>query len=307
MDIANQKCADCGIKPLPLELRARWMALELKNFDHIHVITLDETGIPPYPEGTRLWTQRLLEIMPEKFDAIFGGEPEYRDTYMQNLPKDIDYVLYDYSRTRYPISGTAVRDNPFKHWDYILGSARRHFAKRVLITGTESCGKSTLTRYLAKIYHTAWTEEYGRQFIDEELGGCGEAITQEDFLYIARMQRILEEKALKNANRIVFFDSDAVVTYYYGHMYLNTYIDELKSFIDPSRYDVVLLCTPNVPWVADGQRFLQNDRQNNHRFLETMYKYVFNYNRIVIINGGEYKRRLEECIEIIDGLLENNL
>jgi len=304
MDIADQKCKECGIRPLPLEQRARWMAQELKGIEHIQVLMLNEDGIPPYPEGTKLWSKKLVEVMPEKFDAIFGGEPEYQETYMQNFPKDVKYVLYDYSRTRYPICGTIVRDNPLQYWDYILGAARQHFAKRILITGTESCGKTTLVRYLAKIYHTSWTEEYGRQFIDEELGGCGEAITPEDFVHIARSQRILEEEALKNANRVVFFDSDAVATYYYAHKYLGKYIDELKMYIDPNRYDKVLLCSPNVPWVADGQRFLQNDRYKNHKYMESMYKQVFGFNNIVSINENDYKHRLEHCIQVIDRVLD---
>lgn len=303
MEIANRKCEECGIRPLPLKTRARWMAQELKGFDHIHVLILDETGIPPYPEGTQPWSLKLINTVPEKFHAIFGGEPEYQDTYMQNF-QNVDYVLYDYTRTRYAVSGTAVRDNPLKHWDYILGAARRHFAKRILITGTESCGKSTLAKYLAKIYHTSWTvEEYGREFIEEELGGCGEAITREDFIRIAGVQRELEEQALRNANRVVFFDSDAVTTYYYGKMYLNEYIDELKMYIDPSRYDLTFFCSPNVPWVEDGQRFLNKNRVLNHRYMETMYRWVFGYDRIVNINDDSYKRRLEYCVGVVDGLI----
>lgn len=137
-DYMKQVCDEDGLRYMPLMMRARWMAKELSGFEHISVYTLDETDIPAYPEGTVPWSEKLKETIPEEFDVIFGGEPEYQHTYMQNFP-GVNYVIYDTNRERYPVSATLVRQNPMKYWDYILGSARSHFAKRILITGTESC------------------------------------------------------------------------------------------------------------------------------------------------------------------------
>jgi len=135
MDIAKEKCDKDSLPYMPLELRAKWLSIELQNIDHIKVIILDETGIPPYPLGCKPWAEALKETMPEKFDVIFGGDAEYQDTYMQNFP-GVTYHIYDRNRNRYPISATTIRTDYLQHWDYILGSARRFFARRVLITGT---------------------------------------------------------------------------------------------------------------------------------------------------------------------------
>ena len=77
MDIANEVCKKAVLPPMPLNLRALWISLELQDIEHIEVIVLDETGIPPYPEGTKEWTALLKEGVPEEFGAIFGGELEY--------------------------------------------------------------------------------------------------------------------------------------------------------------------------------------------------------------------------------------
>jgi HTH-type transcriptional regulator, transcriptional repressor of NAD biosynthesis genes len=304
-DIARRVCEECSIKELPLHLRARWMAQELKAFDHIKVVILDETGIPSYPDGTVPWSKKLLETIPEKFNAIFGGELEYRETYMKNFPEDINYVIYDYNRSRYHLSGTKVRDNPFKYWDYILGAARHHFVKRILITGTESCGKTTLSQYLAKIYHTSWTAEYGRMFIDDELGGCDQAIVKDDFLRIAQLHRELEEEALRTANRLVFIDSDAVVTQYYCKVYAGMYCEELERYIDPNRYDVILLFQPSTRWVSDGQRFISDseERWRMHRFLKELYRRYDMLDKIIECPHDTYKRRLDYVIRMVDTFL----
>lgn len=130
--------AGLPFKTPTLKERAKWLSIELQGFDHIKVIMLDEEGIPSYPLGWRLWSFRLAQVVPEHIDVIFGSEPSYTEGYTKYFP-EADYVIIDSERSEFPISATMVRNNPYKYWDYILGAARPHFTKRVLIVGTESC------------------------------------------------------------------------------------------------------------------------------------------------------------------------
>lgn len=303
MSRADAECKRAGLPEMPLKLRSLWLSIELKNFSHIKVLIIDESDIPPYPEGTKQWCERLKEVVPEKFDVIFGGDAEYRDTYMQSFP-GVDYVVRDRKEGRFPVSGTEIREDPFKYWDYILGSARSAFARRVLITGTESCGKTTLTKYLGKIYNTAWTEkEYGRYYSAEHLGGNEDLFTSDDFTNIAWEQRKLDNQALKRANRIVFLDTDAVVTQYYHHAYLGDYSEHLFQSYKPNKYDVVLLMKPDVKWVPDGCRFLDKDRWKHHDHLHWMYE-SSGFRNIIEI-GGDYNTRLEKAMSVSDRLLSD--
>ena len=232
MSIAKEKCDRDKLPYMPLELRAKWLSIELQNIDHIKVITLDETGIPPYPLGCKPWAKKLGETVPEKFDVIFGGDAEYQDTYMRSMP-NVYYEVYDRHRNRYPISATEIRSDYLKNWDYILGSAREFFARRVLITGTESCGKTTMVRYLAKIFYTSWSEELGRYYPSKYLGGEDKLLSTKDFFRIAFLQQMQDEEALalRSANRIVFFDSDAVVTQFYCKMYTGKGNRDIEKFV----------------------------------------------------------------------------
>lgn len=302
-DIAMEKCRKDRLKYMPIKLRALWLSIELQSIDHIKVVILDETGIPPYPDGSIQWCKMLTDLIPESIDVIFGGEKEYQDTYMKHLP-GIEYNVYDYKRSRYPISATEVRHNYLKHWDYILGSARPFFARRVLITGTESCAKSTLTKYLGKIFHTSWSEEYGRYYSEKFLGGNENLFRMSDFEKIARHQAGQDSHALKTANKIAFFDTDATVTQYYCEMYMGQKNMQIERLVNPQKYDVVLLMGPNVKWVYDGLRFKdkQTERIKLHRKLYYMYRNR-GFKNIIEINDSDYYTRLEKAVEIADKLI----
>jgi len=297
-------CKESNLPVMDLLTRTKWLSQELQGFDHIKVVMIDESNIPEYPDGWVEWTALAKKAIPEKIDVIFGGEQDYTKGFAQFFP-ETEYKLYDYERTQYSISGTLVRQNPFKYWDYILGSARPFFAKKILLTGTESCGKTTLTKYLGKIFHTSWSEEAGRFYANKFLGDNEDVYTLKDFQRITYMQYEADMDALRKANKVVFYDTDALVTLYYLNLYLNIPNDPLiEGFVDPSRYDAVLLCTPSVKWVDDGMRFMgkQNRREELHKELEKMYFERGFENKMYMIDG-DYNQRLNKAIEITNELI----
>jgi HTH-type transcriptional repressor of NAD biosynthesis genes len=279
--------------------------MELQGFPHIQVLMLDESNIPEYPDGWELWAKLIRQVVPESISAIFGGEPEYAEQYGRYFP-EAEYVIYDYMRDRYPVSGTKVRMDPLKYWDYILGVARPHFVKRVLLTGTESCGKTTLTKYLAKIYHTSWAEEEGRYYAERYLGGNEAIFTKADFLEIVHQQIREEEHAKRTANKVTFLDTDAVVTQYYCRLYLGGLNYDIEPLIDPDRYDLILMFTPDVQWVPDGSRWNSEGkvRWELHDKLKAMYMGHGFGDKLVEV-AGDYQKRLETAIGLVDKLLQD--
>lgn len=298
-------CKEAGIPIILPEVRKKWMSQELQDFENVKTILYKEdtyADIQPYPNSWSTWMQHLIEIVPLHIDVFFVGEREYQE----NIPKycDSQVVLFDYSRSRYPVSGTMIRNLSLKYWDYILGSARPFFAKKILITGTESCGKTTLTTKLAKLYYTSWSDEVGRHYAKNFLGGDESIFTDEDFRRIAHQQYEQDAFALRNANRVVFFDTDATVTQYYSELYSGKSNSHVESFVDPSRYDLVLFLSPDVDWVNDGQRLNgeQKIRDGLNKKLIQMYKDRGFADKMLFISGN-YHKRLESSISAIDKLL----
>jgi HTH-type transcriptional repressor of NAD biosynthesis genes len=295
-------CEDAKLPLMSADLRIKWLAQELQGFEHIQIVLIDESDIPEYPYGWEYWIDYLKLAVNDKIDVVFSGDSGYTAGYKIYLP-DAEFKLFDYKRERYPVSATLIRENPFKYWDYILGSARPFFAKKVLITGTESCGKTTLTKYLAKIFYTSWSEEVGRNYAGRFLGGNEAIYTDMDFVRIAYMQYEADMDALQRANKIVFYDTDAVVTQYYAQLYLDKKVPRVDSFIDPTRYDTVILLAPTVTWVDDGMRFNgeQNKREELNIKLCKMYRDYGFYNVRVV--DGNYNERLETCINLANKLI----
>ncbi|MCK9401413.1 MAG: ATP-binding protein [Bacteroidales bacterium] len=122
--------------------------------------------------------------------------------------------------------------------------------KRVAITGPESTGKSELTKQLAGYYQTLWVPEVAREY----LVNLGRAYVFEDILAIAKEQLELENTIAEKAEKILFCDTDFLVTkiwssYKYGKC--DQWIEEkVKSHI----YDLYLLCDIDLPWVEDPLR-----------------------------------------------------
>lgn len=296
-------CSASGVNNMPLNLRAKWLSIELKDLEHIKVVTLDETDIPVYPYGWVEFSKLLENSVGEKFDVIFGGEQDYAEGNRKYFPY-ADYEIYDYERSRFPISGTMIRENPLDHWDYILGSARGFFTKKVLVTGTESCGKSTLVKYLSKIFYTSWSDEVGRRYANEYLGGNENFFTDDDFGAIAYLQHEQDLKAINSANKIVFFDTDAVVTDYYSRLYMGHENLNVQKFINPDQYDLVLFLSPEVKWVDDGQRRNSENRNQLDTVLIDMYlNFGFSSDKIFRIDGNDYNKRFNlaysECNKLI--------
>lgn len=211
--------------------------------------------------------------------------------------------MIDPNRGHVNISATAIRnEGVFHHWEYIPDFVKPYFVKKVVLVGTESCGKSTLTRNLAKVYNTSYVEEYGR-IVCEELGGCEGIIVKEDYHKIAYGHKLEEMKAIEKANRIVFIDTEAIVTQFYSNLYNNehqTVLDEIASLQD---YDLWLYLEPDVKWVDDGLRVHgEHDirLQNNDALKTLLNNHKIDYKTL----SGDYKERLHSAIGHIEELLK---
>lgn len=296
-------CNADGTKYISAELRLQWLSQELQDLKHIKVVSLDETHIPEYPNGWEAWATELYNLIPEPIDVFYCGEAIYAEKLPEYFSR-AKVCLFDPERTTFNISATKIRKQPFKYWDYILGPARPFFAKKVLIAGSESTGKSTLTKSLAKLYHTSWSEEVGRYYAEKYLGGNETIFTNEDFGRIAAQQSEQDYAALRSANRICFFDTDATITQYYSELYMHHKNPLVEMYVNPDKYDVVFLMKPDVQWVDDGQRLNgdQDKREDLHKYLKQMYIDRGFGDKIIEV-GGNYQQRLNTVFNYI----QNNI
>jgi NadR type nicotinamide-nucleotide adenylyltransferase len=140
-------------------------------------------------------------------------------------------------------------------------------AKRVLVLGAESTGKTTLTRALAETFGTLWNPEYGRAYT--EIGRPPDAPwTSWEFTHIARMQCWYEDFLASQVGELLFCDTDAFTTAIFHQTYLGRPAEGFADLADRV-YDLTIVCGLDVPWAHDGFREFEEQREWMHeRFLE---------------------------------------
>ena len=164
--------------------------------------------------------------------------------------------------------------------------------KRILFTGPESTGKSSLARRLASDYDSQWVPEYARTYLEQGGGSYQEA----DLLEIAKGQLQLEDRIAQHAGNFLFVDTSMLVmkvwsTFKYGrcHPWI---IEQLQH----RHYDLWVLCGIDIPWEPDPMRENPNDRQA----LYTLYlKEVQQLNVSFIEASGTLEERIARIKKVI--------
>ncbi len=169
--------------------------------------------------------------------------------------------------------------------------------KKIAITGPESTGKSSLTKALAEYYHEPFVFEYARSYLNNKMLNY----TIEDVIQIAKGQLQLEEKIAEKATKILFCDTDFLVTKVWCEVVFKTSPQWIEKQFNHHRYDLYLLCYPDMAWQPDPLR--QNP--NNRKELFILYENALKKNRLpykIITGLGE--KRIRNAIKFVNELLQ---
>ncbi|WP_231688049.1 multifunctional transcriptional regulator/nicotinamide-nucleotide adenylyltransferase/ribosylnicotinamide kinase NadR [Bacillus sp. FJAT-18017] len=288
------------IPHIPHQIRLRWWTELTKELPHVFVHAVEEIQTGQFSDWER-GAELINAAVGKEIDTVFSSEPSYGGNFEKLYPA-ARHVVIDPERQAYSISGTMLRtEGPIKHWQWLPDCVKPYFAKKVVVVGTESCGKSTLVRNLAALYNTAFVEEYGRTFY-EKVGGCEGITLDEDFSQIAFGHKCREEEKLQQANKVLFVDTEAIVTQYFSIAYQGKRQAILDEIARTQTYDLWLLLEPDVEWVDDGTRSFgeQEVRERNHMILKGLLdEHAISYQTI----SGNYQERLEKAVRLVGELL----
>lgn len=233
-----------------------------------------------------------IELGDSRYDYVFAGKPKAPD----NLPLakwGAAYIPVDPLRELSPACSRTMRENPLAHWQYLPEALRPDFVKRVCIFGPESVGKSTMTKNLAKHFETVFVPEYARTFMETR----DNELAESDLPAFARGMMASEEALSRRANRLIFSDTDALTTSIWSNWLYKRVPEEITALAMGQKHDLYLLLDVAVPWVADAQRYLPEERQS---FLEVCRKELERLGRrYVLISGENFEKRTAQAIEAV--------
>jgi NadR type nicotinamide-nucleotide adenylyltransferase len=169
---------------------------------------------------------------------------------------------------------------------------------KVVLTGSESSGKTEIARALGEHFGAPVSIEFVREFARER--GVGAAIDFADHGPIARGQMAAEDAAIAQARDLAILDTDLVSTVVYCAHYFGRTPQWIEDEARRRSGDLYLLMSPDIPWVADGIRDRADRRAEMHdlfrRQLQTLGL------RFVEIGGG-FEERLARARDEVAGLL----
>ena len=316
---------DKGEPMMPHSRRYRYVREFFADDDLVAVYGINDTeiGAPMYPNGWPRWLEEFEHIweravttgwtsgnlngielaVPRDPERVwYVGDHEY---FLDLTQRNEKAILVDRVADN-PICATMIRQNPIKNWDKITFPFRRLFSHNILICGTASEGKSTLTTDLGKYFNAPYSYEYAREYmkdscvIDWELDGA-------DYMAFLEGQYNLNRKLINSpGNHGIFFaDSDSMVTRMYAEYYAKDPTcalteEEFKQVANMAdaittkcRWDKIFLIAPHGVFVDDHERYMAHsgmkERMELYEILVKNLKESGNWDKVVILNGDYYE------------------
>lgn len=279
-------------------LRQKWIEDTFPQEKKLKIITYKyrESELPNTSETSetvsRIWAGVFQSIVGD-CSLLVTSEPygAYVAAFM-----GIRHLPFDPERREVPVSGSAIRADVRGHWSYLAKGTKPFFARKVAILGTESTGKTTLARQLAEYYGCQLVSEVARSLIPDS-----KQFVFEDLSLVASAHAHQIEVSVQADNGwLVVLDTDVHLTCSYAKFVFDQKLPVAPPIWAANRADVYLYLNNDVPYVQDGTRLSEADRNRldlSHRAVLGEYGVAFHE------IYGSWEERFAAACSIIDPLL----
>ena len=187
---------------------------------------------------------------------------------------------------------------PDREEDCVVIALEQPTHARVVLTGPESSGKSTLAQDLAQALGRPFAAEAARTYLAEQpFRGI------EDLLAIHHAQRqaaetleALSSRGSANDLSVAIEDTDALTTWIWAEEKFGHVPEEIQADFAQLPPMLYLLCHPEIPWEADPLRENPTDRDRLFmRHLALLEAYGHSY----VVLRGDRSQRLAEALRVL--------
>lgn len=285
-------------EPILGDLRSLWISAATADWPNVELrrVDYDEDVYPntsvSSQEVSEKWAE-LLRKQVSKMDVIFSSEP-YGNYLAEILGIESD--IFDLDRSKQPISATAIRENPKMYWSFLPEIVRPYFVNTVCLVGTESTGKSTLTKRLAQRYCAeeppGYVSEAGRDLVPQT-----EECRFETLSLVAQThaQQILD--ATKQYRKRLFVDTDRFITQSYAKYLFGKTLEVPDWIKAANQFKIWIYLDNSAPYVQDGTRLSPKERDR----LDEFHRAEFALHKIPLqfVSGKTWQEREDAVIQIL--------
>lgn len=151
-------------EPIAGELRVAWMRELFPTLSVLHLTDENPQYPEEHPDFWDIWRDSLKSLVERKIDVVFAGEG-YGEMLAQVL--GARFIPTQQGRSAVEVSGTQIRAEPLKYWDFLSPVVQSFFVKRVLVEGGTPQERAQLCGALAQEFGGAAVPEYGSSELPE--------------------------------------------------------------------------------------------------------------------------------------------
>jgi NadR type nicotinamide-nucleotide adenylyltransferase len=169
-----------------------------------------------------------------------------------------------------------------------------NWLKKVVVTGPESTGKTTLSEALALHLHIPWIPEYARSYVE----GLIRPYTYQDVEIISRYQ-IMKEKEMDvtSPKSILLMDTWLIMTKVWFEVVYGSSPEWIEQYISAAKIDLFLVCRPDLPWMADPVR--ENGGEMRNILFDRYCKEINLHGFPLAIVEGNGEIRFRNALELL--------
>lgn len=278
-------------------IRRDWIVQSFEKVKSIEILTFDylESEFPNTSESSLevswIWSKKFKELFPDCNLLITSEEyGNYVATYM-----NIEHLSFDASRQFFSVSSSLVRKDLFSFWSFLPDSVKRSFALKVVLLGTESTGKTTLTRRLAEFFNCSWVAETAREIIENS-----NSFSREDLKHVAiEHAKRIEEQEVGNSPLIII-DTDMHITMSYSRFVFGSELELSERIRCANNANLYFYLNNDAEFIQDGTR-LDEEYRN---LLDRSHRQTLKDSSIECIElTGNWDARFDKACDEIRNLI----
>jgi NadR type nicotinamide-nucleotide adenylyltransferase len=164
---------------------------------------------------------------------------------------------------------------------------------KIAVVGPESTGKSTMSAYLAKYYHTVWVPEFARDYCAKLTGPC----TWQDEINMFYGQLALEAETLPQANKLLICDTTFITVKIWSDYTFGRSPQEVLDELPKHPYDLYLLLDIDLPWEEDPLRDFPHMREH---FMQVWVNELQALDARYVLVSGIGEERYANAVKAVD-------